>query len=285
MAWGIALSADGKLLASTGIAPNNERPILLWNTETGREIREVGTAGTNARFLAMTGDGKTVAAPNFDRIGVWNAGTSLPLPSFFGSPTKQVEALAFSPDGKTLASTGEEGRILLWHVAERKPNLIVQAQPVRSVAVSPDGGAIAITSWDGVVYLWDCAASKPLRLLKGPVGRGAADAAFAPDGRTVALVPYSHGGISVWHAKTGELVHHFKDGKVVQMNSYSIAYSARGIWLAYGINGQPYASLWNVEAGGVVRRFPADGELPPRRLPTPSTCVTFSLDGRSGFGQ
>ena len=69
-----------------------------------------------------------------------------------------VNSVAFSPDGKTLASDGGDGTVILWEVSTGK-RLRTLTGHIGGIAVafSPDGKTLASGSWDGTVLLWDLA--------------------------------------------------------------------------------------------------------------------------------
>src|SRR5262249_38567843 len=67
-----------------------------------------------------------------------------------------VRSVAFCPDGKTLASGGEDGKIKPWHVATGLELLSLKGHEhrVNAMAFSPTGGALASASHDGAVFWW-----------------------------------------------------------------------------------------------------------------------------------
>ena len=97
--------------------------------------------------------------------------------------------VAFSPDGKVLASESVDNTIILWDVATRQPlgePLKGHSGGVTLVAFSPDGRLLASGSDDMTILLWDVATRQPLGAPLQGHSSFVTSAAFSPDSKTLA---------------------------------------------------------------------------------------------------
>jgi WD40 repeat protein len=172
---GLAISADGKLLASGG----DDNAVQLYDPAAGKASLKLAGPSDWILAVAIAPDAKTVAAGGHDgKLWLWEVGAKklfdvlaqAPLPPNVPAPQKNVvSALAFSPDGKQIAVGGSDTRIYLFQANDGK--FIRQLQghtgAVTALAFHPAGNLLLSGSKDRSVRLWNPQAGNVLKVLDG----------------------------------------------------------------------------------------------------------------------
>jgi len=263
----LAYSASAGILAAACEAPS----IHYWNKEVILGIRG-GSSTPNVLkehqgpITALAwGGGQVLASAGTDKkLILWHRPDVLGVKNL--PTTSMVRALAMSPDGKTLASGGEDSEIQLWDVPTAKPGLklVGSTDWVMCLAFSSDGQRLASGGYDGIVRLWEVSTGKklldalatppPPPNTPAPPTNVVFALAFSPDGKQLAV----GGGDAQIH------LFNTADGKLIRSipghtsSITGLAFHLRGTVLA-SCSKDRTVRLWNPANGQSLIGKPLEG--------------------------
>ena len=205
--WSVAFSPDDK----TVISGSGDNTLKLWDVGTGEVLHTFsGHAfslfGRGSVFdVTFSPDGKRMVSQGVD-TKLWDVERREELHTFSDHP---YGGIAFSPDGKTVASGSTDRTVKLWDVdtGEVSQSILGHADVVVSVAFSPDGKTVASGSADRTVKLWDVHTGEVSQSILGHTG-SVDSIAFSPDSKTVASGS-TDGMLKLWDVDTGHVLRMF----------------------------------------------------------------------------
>jgi RNA polymerase sigma factor (sigma-70 family) len=297
-----ALSPDNKRLAVT-IRTNNptDEPVEIRDFATGALLHRCGRVGGGSPRLLFSPNSKTLATFSWQpQIDLFDPLRGEHLRTLEGH-TGIVWSLAFSADGKTLISAGDDRTIRFWDVGTgRQTRQIKHENRIGDIALSPDGKLLALidtikqeypggASWhaDRRVRLWDAATGAELRQLTMPdqqilpdVSAGFRSLCFAPDGKTL-LTGGLDGVLRIWDPATGRELKHFA-GFAGSPVALTFAPDGKSIAL---VDGSSTIRRIRLEDGEDVKTWPGHHSAVSSLALTPDgqSIVTAGYDGTLRF--
>ena len=239
----------------------NQRLLAEVKATKGKNETIAGYCGSNAVQLLLKGSRlalekqdlseTVIPGVNFGLASLSNVnltGANL-TDTFFAKALGSVYSLAYSPDGKYLATGDSEGRVQIWNAVTGREILtfVGHSSFVNSVAWSGDGQTLASGSYDKTVKLWDVQSGDCVRTLEGH-SSGVRSVAWSGDSLTLASGSDDK-TVKLWNVQSGDCV------RTLEGHSdwvYSVAWSGDGQTLASG-SGDNTVKLWNVQTGDCVR--------------------------------
>ncbi len=280
-----AFTANGRLIATVG----SDRTIRFWDSATGKEVCQLNGNEDGLRFVSLSADGTRLASGGgFQPTRLWDVPSGRELRRF-QTPGKirdsLVECADLSPDGKTLATSVNDG-VIFWDTETGEQRAGLAESPihlmVKALRFAPDGMSVAMISGDWV-RLWVASTGRETRRIqlpnKGPnegFSTNGAKLAFSPDGTVLAASSTRDGLIFLLDVASGRELGRI-DGPGSQQKAFAFSPDgnvfASGIDISQGFPNRDLAiGLWDVATQNELARVRAHrGSI---------SALAFSPDGR-----
>jgi eukaryotic-like serine/threonine-protein kinase len=303
----VAFHPDGKHLASAGA----DQKVKVWNLMATDRPAFTGPCDADldrgtAYCVAFSLSGRYLAAGSGGAVKLWDWEREHGQ-LHYATPIRHARkgiSVAFSPDGRWLASAGWDGAIIVWDAESGEPLLTLSEHrhPVSALAFSPDSRRLVSASFDRHLIVWDVTTGERLRTIEAHEGM-VLGLAFV-DGGTRLVSTGEDKTVRVWEPTTGrellDLRGHADVSQGVAVSPDSQRAASAGldgtirVWDGTPLQGneaqeaftltQPSGEVWTlaIRPGSDGRQIASAGEgaeTPVRVWDAPSGCVDFELVG------
>ncbi|BBC31602.1 DNA-binding helix-turn-helix protein [Streptomyces graminofaciens] len=191
-------------------------------------VRSASLAGGRPEASMLLAEEAYRAGATAEARGALLSTQSQPFSARLGGHTGPVNAVAFAPDNRSLATASSDGTVTLRRVSDhRRTATFPIPGRVRSVAFSPDGRTLAATSTDGPVSLWDIASHRRKALLSAST-KGSRAVAFDPRGRRLAVAT-ADGTVQLWDTGRTTRLAASRTGHKGTLNALAYAKNGRAL--------------------------------------------------------
>ncbi len=234
--WDMKWSPDGCMIASSG----HGSTVRVWDATTGNDLVLYNDYLVNDPLaegftIAWSPDGECIVSAacqvaDIDQaVHVWNAATGRTTLKYTdhatGLPSFTVSDVAWSPDGKYIASSGTDKSVRKWKINPMKFFKTVQiwdpttgkrlvtsdgfADYISSICWSPDSRYVASAEAGAQIRIWDATTGAAMRTYKGHTKEVRA-VAWSPDGSNIIASSGNDNTVQLWNATTGELIYVYR---------------------------------------------------------------------------
>lgn len=260
----IAFSPNDEVLASASL----DSTIRFWEVPRGKQLHLLkGERKKWANCIAWSPDGHFLASGGGGQdktIQLWEVVNKKSARQFTGHQGAII-SLAFSPDGKQLASGSFDKSVKVWNVDTGKELFTLKHNQYVYAVVFNSEGLLASGSWDKTVKLWDH--GQLIRTLH--LENSVTALAFSPDNQILA-VGSGHGKITLWEVKSGQLLHKLTGH---EQAITSLVFNPHDLVLASGSGGtKNHIKFWNIKNGQEIGTLTGHHSL--------VNSLAFSRDGQ-----
>ncbi|WP_181719594.1 NACHT and WD repeat domain-containing protein [Nocardia gipuzkoensis] len=264
----IHFSRDGKTL----VTGSGDRTARLWDVTTHRPVGEPFTGNPGSTTAALSPDGRTLAigTDNGSDTGIvrlTDVSTHQPIGELLTNRTGGVYEVAFSPDGRTLA-TCTYGKVQLWDLDSRQLIDAPFGDSATAIAFSPDGHYLAVGE-ERTIRLWNFGTRRQIADLPHGSRSAVLSVAFSPNGRTIGTGS-DDGLVHWWDVATRHPLSEPLTGHPSTV--HAVAFTSDGHLVTSGRDGS--IRLWDSN-----RRRPLGQSLTGHFWP--ATSMAFTSDGRT----
>ncbi len=234
-------SNNGLTKGTNKVENNSAQDVMQWN------LPEDAKARLSKGYIAdikYSPDGKFLAVAS--GIGIWLYDVTVHQEASLitGNTSFQNDCLAFSTDGRTLASGNVDGTITLYDIIAGTQKTLIghNGEYITCIALSPDGKILASSNREGTIRLWNAITGEAKFTLMNDVGH---NFSFTPDSNAIVVVS-SEDKINLWNLNTGE--HKKTFALHPDCAAIGVAFSSDGTTVAVGsVNGTVY--LYDINTG------------------------------------
>jgi WD40 repeat protein len=197
----VAFSPNGRILAS-----QSSDLVCLWELDRAQLCHSLSISASPPLLfegtpLAFSPDSKTLAYAHGSEVVLWDVSTGAKHGALH-SHTGPVLAVAFSPNGKLLASSSKDRSVRLWQLDNKNEAWAVLqgasiSDRIMCLAFTPDNQALALWGSEGNVRLWDIT-TRRWRAILNKHQYQVQSMAFSPDGTTLATAS-KNGTVHLWN--------------------------------------------------------------------------------------
>jgi WD40 repeat protein len=238
----VIFSPDGRIAS---LSPDHT--LKFWNVTTGKIINTLKADKLGKSDLIFSPDGQWLvsiigrwdSSKNGADSTIWNVTTGKVINTFKVTSNGYIDSIIFSPNGKMLASAGEDRTIHLWDVVTGKEikTLTGHTNRIRSISFSLNGQILASSGWDKTIKLWDVTTGKEIKTIMGQAEQSSIS--FGP--KNLLASASSDGTIKFWDINPHK--------EVIPLDSYpgdGISFSPDGKLLASTAGQTNTIKLWDV---------------------------------------